>query len=164
MKFRAEPKVAGEGGGNFLRLKDGESVKGILQGEPYEFRTLWSGGRPQVVAEGTPKSSFRFRMNIVIKENDKYVMKIWEQGAIVYNTLKGFSEEYDLEKTVLKVTRQGSTKDNTDYAIVPLPGGVDAKLQGEISKLTLHELKEKPQVGTPLDEIPFPSNDDEIPF
>jgi hypothetical protein len=168
MKFKYSPQErSGSGDGNlFLRLKDGDSVKVILRGNPSEFFTLWQNGKSSPAPEGTKGASFRFRINAIVTENDKYVVKIWEQGTRVYNALKALSEDYDLNKTVLRVSRSGSSKDDTQYSIVPLPGGVDSQAERAIGSLKLHELEVKSQVEpTPFDQVPTTDFDDEIiPF
>lgn len=165
MKFKADPKES-SGGGNYLRMKDGDSFKVVLQGDPYEFSTLWEQGKSRVVPDGTPKASFRFRINAVLKEDGKYVAKIWEQGARVYKALKALADDYDLSQTVLKVTRSGSTKDDTSYAVVPMPGGVDSNVQREITKIKLHDLVDKSNGAADealFNEDPMPDEGD-IPF
>lgn len=131
MKFR--DKSTG-GGKNFLKLKAGESVRGVFRGDPYEFRQHWTANRG-VKCEGAScelcksgdKSSFRFRLNLVIQENGALAAKVFEQGWTVYELLKALHEgDYDLEKHFMKITRHGTGTD-TSYSIVPVPNGAVSK-------------------------------------
>jgi hypothetical protein len=143
MKFRDSSKPAG----SFLKLKAGESVRGIFQGEPYEFKQHWVNNKSvlcnnecELCKEGL-KPSFRFRLNFLIKENASYTMKIFEQGWMVYEALKALHEgDYDLSKHLMKITRNGTGTDTT-YSIVPVPNGNLTTEQLEtISKIPLLEL------------------------
>lgn len=161
MKFNASPST--DGPKNILKLKDKEIVYGILRGEIYEFYTLWDEGKKsQVVAEGTKGARFRFRVNIIVKDEvGANVAKIFEQGAVVYNELKNLNGEYDLEKTVLKITRTGSDKNSTSYSIIPTQKPVDDKA---ISKVELQNLRlESEAPFNTTAPPPFDSNE-EIPF
>ncbi len=147
MKFKEA--TASESAKDFVRLKDGESVKGVLRGEPYEFRTHWIGQRTElctgpecVNCKAGSKSSFRFRVNFIVRgEDGKFTPRIFEQGWKMYKDLNGLNTEYDLERTVIKITRHGAGKNDTTYAVVPLPNGqvTDAMLN-EIAPLKLLDL------------------------
>lgn len=121
MKFKSQEElpVTGNGAKNFLKLKDKESVQGIFRGDVHEFYVLWEGQRSRVVPEGTPGAKFRFRINFVMKEGASYVPKIFEQGLTVYNQLAELHNEYELDKTVVKLTRNGTGTDTT-YSTLPL--------------------------------------------
>lgn len=118
MQFRKDLPESG-GSKNFLKLKDKESISGIFMGNLHEFFVLWDNKKSREVTEGTPDSKFRFRVNFVTKEGAVYVPKIFEQGSSVYRQLSELHEEYDLEKTVIKITRNGSGTDTT-YSLLPL--------------------------------------------
>ena len=143
MKFRSDIP---EGGGskNYLKLKDKESAIGIFRGELHEYAVLWEGQKSSVVAEGTPGAKFRFKVNFVIKDGASYVPKIFEQGLTVYKQLAELHAEYDLETTVIKVTRNGTGTDTT-YSLLPL---LKQTLSKEVLKhlgtLELHALEQAP--------------------
>lgn len=161
MQFKSEPATEG-GSGIFLRLKDKESVTGVFRGDLHEFSTLWKDGKSQVVPDGTPKASFRFRINFILSENGAMVSKIWEQGATNYHKLKELHDEYNLEKTYVKITRHGRGLD-TEYSILPLvKQQVTPMIEKKIAAVGLQELKHEdaPQVMAP----PSTDNDEEIPF
>lgn len=157
MKFTQSPAV-GSGSSKFIKFKDGDTVKVILRGEPFEFRQIFKDGKSQIVDEGTEGSSFRFKINAAVNEDGKYVMKILEQGARVYNDLKALSEDYDLSKTVLKITRSGNGT-STVYNVIPLPGVPDSRAMNEVLQLKLNELSNKKSEPTfediDHDELPF---------
>lgn len=117
MQFRKD--LPESGSKNYLKLKDKESISGIFMGELHEFFILWENKKSREVTEGTPDAKFRFRVNFVTKEGAVYVPKIFEQGSIVYRQLAELHEEYDLEKTVVKITRNGTGTDTT-YSLLPL--------------------------------------------
>lgn len=120
MKFRDEGELPEAGGSkNFLKLKDKESIQGIFRGELHEFFVLWENGKSREVEPGFPGGKFRFRVNFVVKEGAVYVPKIFEQGLMVYNQLRELHNEYNLEQTVVKITRNGLGTDTT-YSILPL--------------------------------------------
>lgn len=120
MKFRNQEELPDSGGSkNFLKLKDKESVQGIFRGDLHEFYVLWENGKSREVMPGTPGAKFRFRINFVMKEGAAYAAKIFEQGMIVYNSLRELHEEYELDKIVVKITRNGTGTDTT-YSVLPL--------------------------------------------
>jgi|ERR1019366_1431445 hypothetical protein len=163
MIFKERPK----GPNNFLKIKAGESIKGILRGEIFDYSQHWNTGKSEpcegegcvLCGEGL-KKSFRFRCNILTKEvnpeyGEKYVCKIFEQGGVTYDFLKSLAEDFDLEKTVLKISRVGE-KMQTKYTIVPLPGVVD---DTKFKDIPLHDLtkfeKEEAHDQGSEDSIPF---------
>lgn len=159
MKFKERPK----GPNNFLKIKAGESIKGILRGEIFDYSQHWhlnkgeqcAGEGCVLCAEGA-KKSFRFRANILIKnEAGNYECKIFEQGGVTYDFLKSLSEDFDLEKTVLKISRVGE-KMQTKYTIVPLPGVVD---DTKFKDIPLHDLTKFEK-----EEVHEEAADDAIPF
>jgi hypothetical protein len=158
MKFKERPK----GPNNFLKIESGQTIKGILRGELFDYEQHWSMNRGEpckgpscLLCEEGHKKTFRFRANILINEGGIYTCKIFEQGGPVYDFLKGLSEEYDLEKTVLKITRTGE-KLQTKYSIMPVPGVVD---DAKFKDIPLHDLtkfeKSETEENAEADSIPF---------
>ncbi len=174
MKFtkRAISSGSGVGSNVFLRLKDGENKTGIPRGEIYEFRTKWANGKSSVVPESDPAGRPRFRMNFVVYD-DGFKPLIWEFGVQIYNQLADIADVYDLTKTKIRVSRTGSTKDNTSYNILPiLKEPVSANAMNAIEAVKLNVLNADkqessvPDFGPPPDEPPpFPDfAEDELPF
>lgn len=177
MKFRAKS----EDTRNFIKLKGGESVTGVFRGDPYDFRIHWlqkeqrsvlcEGKEKCPVCELGNKSSFRFRVNFIVKEGEAYVAKVLEQGWTSYQALMNLQESgYDLEKQIMVITRQG-TGLNTSYSFIPSPKGLatpDSLKQ--IAAVKLNDLghvteaeKEPPEGPHSVHEDPGPSDED-IPF
>lgn len=161
MKFRKNLPEQG-GSGNFLKLKDQESVTGIFRGNLYEFFVIWENKKATQVPEGTPGAKFRFRINFVVKEGTTYVPKILEQGRVVYDALAAIHEEYHLEQTIIKITRNGSGLNDTTYALLPL-------LKHEISQETMNYLDKMtllPLDGqkSKQDDFSFKQDDSDLPF
>jgi len=85
MKFNTE--VGSGDGGDYVKLKAGGSVTGVLRGELHEYEVVWVGGK-SVLCTTPGAGKFRFKVNLVVTENGAYVSKILEQGAQVYTQLK----------------------------------------------------------------------------
>ena len=164
MKFKDTPKKTNL---SFLKLKDGESATGVFRGEPHEFYEIYQQG---VVPAGTKGASFRFRINFITREGSSYVAKVFQNGVTVYKTLKHLNEEYEgLENVVVKVSRTGSTKDDTIYHVLPLPPKQQPSEDGwhQINDVPLQDLSdgEKKTIHEPaFDPAPMPDEHDEIPF
>ena len=168
MKFRKDLPTGD--GKNYLKLKSGESVTGIFRGETYEFTQLWGGPKPIEVEDGTPGGKFRFRINFVVKEGAAYVVKVFEQGSKVYSAMAELNDIYPLDKTLMRITRQGSTMNDTTYSILPMPQPVTMETLKVLDTLQLNDLggkKVKPEDQPPWDDAPPPAGvdeRDELPF
>lgn len=138
----------GNGGGSFLKLESGKSVNGVFRGELYTFWQTWpQGGTKQVFAEPTPGAQMRFKANVVIYEDGKFVAKAWEFSPTVNNMLYEISQELDITKTKCKISRIGEGK-KTQYIIIPL-GPLDAKSLKAIEAVELVQLEPRePQPDT----------------
>lgn len=166
MKFRDKTEGA-RGGNDFVKLADGESIIGVFRGDVYDFKQHWDNGAKRGVLctgrEGCAlclkgeKPSFRFRLNLLLKEADAYVPKIFEQGWTVYENLRALHSDYDLEKTIIKITRSGTEK-NTSYTILPVKnGGLTEKQDVDLSKVQLLKLEhgEGATESETSEDIPF---------
>jgi len=154
MKFDKNPQADG---GKFLKLKDGDAVLGILRGEVRDFYQTWTDKVSTIVAEGTAKSKFRFRVNFVIMDNEGNLEpKILEQGSTLYKILKELSQDYELETTVVKIKRSGSAINDTAYSVIPLQKAPSDKTMKALESLQLLSLEDEGQVTPSLvDDIPF---------
>jgi hypothetical protein len=161
MKFRKD--LPDSGGKNFVKLKDKESISGIFMGDTHEFFCLWQDGKYKEVPEGTAGASFRFRINFVVKEGTVYVPKILEQGKTVYQQLSELHDEYNLENVVIKITRSGTTKNDTTYTLLPLRQEISEETKAYLKTVKLNELVQKSSFDTDPGPVP-PGFDDEIPF
>lgn len=132
MKFNAGsgPK----GNPHVIYLKSGESVSGILVGEPLEYEKAFKAGE---------KPKFRFRINLVTKVNGALESKILEGGWKLYLQLKEFSESgWNLEECFTRVSRQGSGVNDTTYSAQPLPTKPDSATLEQVRAVPLKNLKE----------------------
>lgn len=164
--------VGGVDSKHLIRLKDGESISGVFRGEPYDFRQHWIDNRPQFCSgvscpecEKKLRSSFTFRLNLVVFEKGIFVAKIFEQRSTVYKQLKNLHRSgYDLTKTVVTITRFGKSKDDTTYSILPTPNKTfTPQLEAALAKVELHDLAKVDQmVNQPSNEPeqapPFPTD------
>jgi len=162
MKFS---KVGDSEGGDFIRLKDGESVQGVLRGEPFEFHQHWKGqttvrciGRDTCTecAAGN-KPAFRFKLNMITKEDGKLAVKVLENGWKLYQALADLNAGgWELEKNFIRITRTGSGKNNTVYSAVPVPGGVPPETLARINDLEIKRFTEADarEPGQDEDDVP----------
>lgn len=139
-KRRAEPKHEG---GNFIKLESGQSVTGVFRGDVLEFYQSWpKGGEKQVSLEPFEGGKLRMKANFVVHEGGKFVAKIFEFPVRVNNMLADIASEYDLNKTKIKLTRQGEGK-NTNWMILPITKEpLSAKQLKEIAAVELNILGE----------------------
>lgn len=136
----------------FIKLEDKESIRGIFRGDPYDFKQHFIKAENKSYLCTAPQAcqwcmkgdrpKFRFTINFITKEPDgKYIAKVFEQGAKFYNGLKALHESgYDLERTIMAVTRSGKGTD-TIYTILPIPNGaVPDAMEKNVSAVKLHDL------------------------
>ncbi len=160
MKFTKRSALASEGtsAANYLKILDGQSVTGVPRGEVFEYWQKWpQGGMKEVFAVPTMGASSRFKINVVVQEDGKFVAKVFDFGPRVYNQLADIAEELDLTKTKIKISRRGSAK-NTEWNIFPL-GTVEGKALTAIEAVELNKLGAS-------GSTPAPAADDggELPF
>lgn len=153
MKFRKIEQGSKEGAGKFLKIGNGESVKGICVGELYEYNVKWIDGKSHVVPKGTPGAKSRFRMNFATRDDkQKLVAKIFEFGVQINNQLYEIAQEYDLSQTVIKISRHGE-KLETEYTVLPLLKDIVPKV--ELQNLELNILEHKEAPSAPAEDIPW---------
>ncbi len=152
MRFKKREHTESHDGGKFLKLKDGESVQLVFRGEIFERRVKWDG---KTYVED-PSGNSRYKVNAVIfnLETKKFEAKIYEFPPTVYDTLSSINEEMPLEKTKIKITRQGTGTD-TNYVIIPL-GPVPANAIAAIEAVSLNILDGGSKPKPKLDEDGFP--------
>lgn len=131
MKFNATS--GGNAHPNQIKLKAGQSVSGILRGEVHEYEQAFKPG---------DKAKFRFRLNLVTKVDGAMKAMVLEGGWQLYQGLKQLSEAgWDLEKTYIKVSREGSTQNDTKYFAAVLPTPPTADVISAVEKIQLNDLK-----------------------
>lgn len=167
MKFPKRQGSGSDGPSNYLKIKDGESVTGILAGKIHIYYQNGFGPTAEIVGPGEGKQ--RFRHNFVVKENDQYVAKVWEFGPKIYDILSALSDPkqggWDLDNTLLTISRTGTTKENTKYTVTPNKKEPTAAALKEIEKLGLNALEPKPfQNEIEKSQVKNSDDDDEVPF
>lgn len=164
MKFRKDIQSSG-GSKNFIKLKDKESIVGIFRGEPKEMFVVWDGNKSKEVSEGTAGAKFRFRINFVVKEGPTYVAKVFEGGSKVYEQLAQLNEEYELDKTFVKISRSGSTMNDTSYAILPvIKQAFTKETEAVLKTLTLNALESKAEAQEQYSNSHAAEHEEELPF
>jgi hypothetical protein len=129
MKFNAD---RGESSANVIRLKDGESVTGVLRGDILEYERAYNAG---------DKPKFRFKVNMIFSENGALVAKILEGGWKLYRSLSDLQNAgWVLEESFIRVARTGSTLQNTVYSATASPNKPTADQLGAISRVQLNAL------------------------
>lgn len=121
MKFKKpEPRStsSSSGGDLYLTLKDGESINLIPRGEVYEFYSVF--GVKGEVDPTTQGARARFKINAIVVENGEMKAKVLEFGKQIYNQLYELSQICEVTETKLRLSRSGSTKDNTEYTLLPV--------------------------------------------
>lgn len=132
-----------EGGGLYLRLKDGESITGILLGNVHVFYSVGFGADTRVVGPGEGGKK-KYRHNFVVKEGQDYAVRIWEFGPKIYDQLSALEASgWELNKTLLTISRSGSTKENTKYTVTPNKKEPSEAALKAMSSLPPHELEHK---------------------
>lgn len=147
--FEKKAKEASSGG-MFIRLKAGEEIVGAFRGEPrvlykiYQDKTEYDHK-----VEG---STFRFKINFVVKEGDKWVAKIWESSATDGTKITAVKQEYGLEDSLFKIRRDGQGKETVYHILYKGPLGEDKSVVDEV---VLNALKGKPITQSGDEDIPF---------
>lgn len=138
---------------NVIKLGSGESIVGVLRGDPYEYTKKW---------DDNPKPTFKFRLNMIVKDSNtnELAAKILEGGWKLYNQLKDLQNAgWVLEKTFLKISRQG-TGMQTVYSATCIPDGVlSGDKLAKVEAVKLLDLKTNIQ-----DESSFAGDSEDIPF
>lgn len=138
----------GNGSGSFLKVDDGKSVNVVFRGDVLKFWYTWpDGGTKQIFSEPVAGCSLRFKANVIVHEEGKFVAKLWEFPKTVNNMLYEISQEVDITTTKCKLTRKGSGK-KTQWIVIPL-GPLDAKALKQIDAVELLPLEAPaPQADT----------------
>lgn len=159
----------GPGGEKFLKVKSGESVKGVFMGEIYEYHIRWENGKSVIVGPDEPGARSRYELNFVMPTEGKLVAKVFGFSQTVYNLLAEIHKEYDLSKTKVKLSRSGEGLE-TEWSILPLVSDKDKltpELLAKIEAIPLNILDNKktvklaPKSGPEdFDGPPMPSFED----
>lgn len=168
MKFDGDTKAFSK----FLKIEPNKSVTGVFRGDPLEFACKEVNKKTTPCSPSDPAAKFRFKINFVMKQKDlSYKAFVWEQSGAVYDVLKKFNEDFPLEKTIVKISRDGEGL-KTKYSI--LPNGtnfqVSDELNSALSDVQLVDLKVEATADTeehqtfPPDDMPSFDANDQVPF
>jgi hypothetical protein len=87
----------------------------------------WVGGKGLECAPDDPDAGLSFKVNAIVDEDGALLFRkslgVWHHH--LYRDLAAVHSEYPLTETKIKVTREGSTKDDTTYTILPLLNAKD---------------------------------------
>lgn len=141
---------SGRGNQNVIRLKDGESVQGLLMGETYEWERVFRAGE---------KPKFKFRVNIITKVNGQMDSRIIEGGPKLYGQLRELTESgWNLEEAFVQIKRTGSGQQDTVYTASVLPVKPTPESIAAAKKIPLKDLTEGAGSGAPREpesDCPF---------
>lgn len=132
---------AGEGGGLYLRIKDGETVKLRIASEPAIFET--EGER-----EG--KTTLSTRYGWVVFNQDAKIAQIFQQSATFFKSIAALAQDEewgDPQGYDIKVSRTGSGFNDTSYTVTPSANRepLDSEAKDAVKALDLLEkLKASP--------------------
>lgn len=146
----------------FLKLKDGESLRGVFIGEMYIFYTKWVNGKSIETESKDPEGKVRFRNNIALVDplTHELTVKIWEFPWSVFAIIREINFEYPLETIKVKITRTGTGVDTT-YSVLPLVSPKDLLTKEKITAINSMPLL---PLVKPKDLKSKPHDPDEIPF
>lgn len=171
MKFPSSN--SGGGSKNYLSLKGGESVQGVLRGDPHIYHQHWTGQNSSLCSgrdscekcKAGEKPAFRFKLNMIIKENGALSVKVLNQGWKLYQQLRGLHESgWDLEKNSIRLSRTGTTKNDTVYNVSPIPNGtVSAAFEKQLAAVKLIDFT-KPEVSDAQEPSDSSDPESDLPF
>lgn len=139
-----------DSGGKFVKMKSGDKITGLFVGDPVTFEQHWVDGKSAtcngdgcVHCENGEKASLRFQINFMTLEDGVWMAKIFEQGKKTLKTLAAFHQEYNLEETLVNVTKQGE-KMTTVYNLLPAKVNVTKAELEAIRQIPLNKLGKAP--------------------
>lgn len=158
----------GPGAGAYLKLADGQKVRGVFMGDPHLFHQHWPKGGNKALCTQTDdcamcksgdRAKFRFAVNFMVKVDEVWQAKVFENGYGTYLDLKTLHEDYGLPMTLVTLSRSGTGKD-TRYSIMPVKdnGGWKAENFKKLSAIPLNKFSESEQGSDDAmseDDTPF---------
>lgn len=103
---------------NFIKLKDGESVTGVLRGEEIQkWQKFNNRTKRYEESSHDDGGQFKFLINFIVKDNEEYKAK-WLQGTWkTRKKIKALAQTKDLSLHPITVSRKGSTMSDTEYTV-----------------------------------------------
>lgn len=122
MKFKKpEDRMLDAGGPNlYVKVKAGVPVTFTPCGEIYEFFSVFGTRGP--VLPSTPGARIRYKMNVATSDDGgrSFKMLILEFGKSIYDQLYEISQVCDVTATKLRLSRKGTTREDTEYTLLPM--------------------------------------------
>ena len=104
---------------NYLQLKDGDSYKIVLLGEPVSFYKKYDPETKETdyLRRYTQGYTLTFRYNVAVETKEGWELKILEKGNSVHKQFKRYYEKRgDLDKYIFTISREG-TGLKTEYPV-----------------------------------------------
>lgn len=152
-------------GGKFLQLSDGKSVTGVFMGNPEICYRVFEQGKYKNVPEDYPGAKFSFIINIIVKEDDKLVAKLFRGNTFDYDALKQIHEEAPLETIYVKISQSGE-RQTKRISFMPLMKAKPNTLQLKGVELIPLGKNNRPSIPSALmdDEPPLPLPEDFVDY
>lgn len=152
MAFLSEAFASPKTYGDYTKLVDGESLRLRILSEPifyWEFwknkkqaRIVWDGSSSVEAPSGYEGEKGKFTWAMIVWNYDANKLQIWAPAQKVFlNNLESFAKDKDIGDPMtfdIKISRKGSTIDNTEYSIMPLQKSENMK---EMDKAILEKAK-----------------------
>lgn len=151
---RAPKANSGSGISLFVKLNDGDSITGVLVGNPHVYYAMWENGKKLESDTKQPGYKFRFKINLVREVNGAFVAQILDNGKLLYDDIVALHESgYNLEETMVRISRTG-TGTSTRYNVVPSPQPLSAEVLEQVRATKLKRLTPQDKEET-TEDIPF---------
>lgn len=155
----------------FVFLKDGQHISGVIVGDPIFYRQIWNKGEEkQILPISNTKGSKRFRFNFLTWKNDAWVPMILENGPRLYAQIEEENSMRPIEHSVVKISRKGSGFSDTSYDL-RFVQEVPAEKRAELAAVQLLDLDPTPKAKqneapphTDSDREQPSFTEDDIPF
>jgi len=142
MPFKEKP-TGSSGSSLFLKIKDGESVKGVFRGEQVEHWILWGPSGSSPATKDTPKADWKCKRNFIVRENGALVAKIFDFGRTIGDQIEMLEKAgYDMEKTVVMISRKGQQLQSKYTLVAIKESDVTPMMEEELKHVKLKPLTE----------------------
>ena len=131
--------------GTYFKLADGQKMLVAFLGNPHNRSVYWDGStyQPWTPDCGKPKS-LKTSMNVAVftAQDGQPVLqgaRILEQSKTFFRDVMKLDSKYGVDNKIFEVEREGSTKDDTKYFILP-EYDIDDTLRRKLAGLQLYDL------------------------
>ena len=164
--FKDEMSKAKGGGGTMVKLGNNEKVVGCFVGEACIYYNVYDQEKNSGAQYLSPVAGAktRFKWNFAVRSGADLDMQIWDGSPTVGSELAEYIEKYG-QNTWFEITRKGLKLD-TRYLIM-FEGKLtedEVKQVADLDEFDLTKYLEDPTDLSDSNEVPLPTNDEEIPF